>query len=139
MLAEYQKILFPTLAFYDNLHGNVGAGIGVEMGQRNGYLTVLRTLPDNPAREAGILAGDILYKADGEEIWNMSSDQASALLRGEEGTEVKLSVVRDGEEKEYTLKRAVLNNVSEYVNFDGSTAIVTVTRFDDDTGRKVQE
>ena len=126
-------------AFYDNLHGNVGAGIGVEMGQRNGYLTVLRTLPDNPAREAGILAGDILYKADGEEIWNMSSDQASALLRGEEGTEVKLSVVRDGEEKEYTLKRAVLNNVSEYVNFDGSTAIVTVTRFDDDTGRKVQE
>ena len=46
--------------FTDDLHGNVGAGIGVEMGLRDGYVRVLRTLPDNPARRAGILAGDIL-------------------------------------------------------------------------------
>ena len=48
--------------FYDDLHGNVGAGIGVEMGLRDGYVRVLRTLPDNPARRAGVLAGDIIYK-----------------------------------------------------------------------------
>ena len=40
--------------FEDDLHGNVGAGIGVEMGLRDGYVRVLRTLPDNPARKAGI-------------------------------------------------------------------------------------
>ena len=43
--------------FYDDLHGNVGSGIGVEVGVRDGYVRVLRTLPDNPARTAGILAG----------------------------------------------------------------------------------
>ena len=37
--------------FYDDLHGNVGSGIGVEMGERDGYVRVLRTLPDNPARD----------------------------------------------------------------------------------------
>lgn len=125
--------------FYDNLHGNVGSGIGVEMGLRDGYLRVLRTLPDNPARVAGILAGDIIYKVDGEEVWNMSSDEAALKLRGESGTEVTVTVVRDGEEREYTMKRATINNVSEYVSFEGDTAIVTVTRFDEDTGRKVQE
>ena len=126
-------------AFYDNLHGNVGSGIGVEMGLRDGYLRVLRTLPDNPAREAGILAGDIIYKVNGEEVWNLASDVAAQKLRGESGTEVTVTVVRDGEEKDYTMKRATINNVSEYVTFDGNTAIITVTRFDDDTGRKVQE
>ena len=46
--------------FYDDLHGNVGSGIGIEMGERDGYVRVLRTLPDNPARKVGILAGDII-------------------------------------------------------------------------------
>ena len=61
--------------FEDDLHGNVGAGIGVEMGLRDGYVRVLRTLPDNPAREAGILAGDILYKVNGEEFYDLSTEE----------------------------------------------------------------
>lgn len=124
--------------FYDDLHGNVGSGIGVEMGERDGYVRVLRTLPDNPARKAGILAGDILYKVDGEEVYNMSTDEISKKVRGETGTEVTVTVVRDGKEKSFTMKREVINNVSAYVEYDGSTAIVTVTRFDNDTGTKVQ-
>lgn len=126
-------------AFLDDLHGNVGSGIGVEMGLRDGYVRVLRTLPDNPARKAGILAGDILYKVNGDEIWQKSSEEIAQLVRGEEGTEVTVAVVRDGEELEFTMKREAINNVSEYVEFDGKTAIVTLTRFDSDTGRKVQQ
>ena len=61
--------------FYNSLHGNVGSGIGVEMGLRDGYVRVLRTLPDNPAKKAGILAGDIIYKVNGEEVWSQSSDE----------------------------------------------------------------
>ena len=76
--------------FYDDLHGNVGSGIGVEMGVRDGYIRVLRTLPDNPARRAGILAGDIIYKVDGEEVWSLSSDEIAKRVRGEAGTEVKI-------------------------------------------------
>lgn len=125
--------------FEDDLHGKVGAGIGVEMGLRDGYVRVLRTLPDNPAREAGILAGDILYKVDGEEVYDLSTEEISKKVRGEEGTEVEVTVVRDGEEKTFKLKREVINNVSAYVEYDGSIAIVTVTRFDNDTGTMVQD
>ena len=127
-----------TADFYDDLHGNVGSGIGVEMGLRDGYVRVLRTLPDNPARKAGILAGDILYKVDGEEVYNLTTDEISKKVRGETGTEVTVTVVRDGEEKSFTMKREAINNVSAYVEYDGSTAIVTLTRFDNDTGTKVQ-
>lgn len=128
-----------TSDFYDDLHGNVGSGIGVEMGLRDGYVRVLRTLPDNPARKAGILAGDILYKVNGEEVYNLSTDEISKKVRGETGTEVTVTVVRDGKEKDFTMKRETINNVSAYVDYDGSTAIVTVTRFDNDTGTMVQD
>lgn len=128
-----------TSDFYDDLHGNVGSGIGVEMGLRDGYVRVLRTLPDNPARKAGILAGDIIYKVDGEEVYDLSTEEISKKVRGETGTEVTITVVRNGEEKSFTMKREAINNVSAYVDYDGSTAIVTVTRFDNDTGTMVQD
>ncbi|MDO4747432.1 MAG: S41 family peptidase [Candidatus Saccharibacteria bacterium] len=124
--------------FYDDLHGNVGSGIGVEMGLRDGYVRVLRTLPDNPARKAGILAGDIIYKVNGEEVYALSTDEISKKVRGETGTEVTVTVVRNGKEMDFTMKRETINNVSAYVEYDGSTAIVTVTRFDNDTGTMVQ-
>ncbi len=127
-----------TSDFYNDLHGNVGAGIGVEMGLRDGYVRVLRTLPDNPAREAGILAGDILYKVDGEEVYDLSTEEISKKVRGDLGTEVTVTVVRDGKEKSFTMKRETINNVSAYVEYDDKTAIVTVTRFDNDTGTMVQ-
>ena len=125
--------------FYDDLHGNVGSGIGVELGVRDGYVRVLRTLPDNPAREAGILAGDILYKVNGEEVWQLSTSEVATRLRGDEGTSATVAVVRDGKELSFDLKRETINNVSEYGDYDGKTAIITITRFDDDTGKKVQE
>ena len=125
--------------FYDDLHGKVGFGIGVEMGLRDGYVRVLRTLPDNPARKAGILAGDIIYKVDGEEVYNMSTEEIAKRVRGEAGSEVTVTVVRDGKEKDFTMKRETINNVSAYVEYDGRTAIVTVTRFDNDTGTMVQK
>lgn len=127
-----------TSEFYDDLHGNVGSGVGVEMGLRDGYVRVLRTLPDNPARKAGMLAGDIIYKVDGEEVYTLSTDEIAKRVRGETGTKVTITVVRDGEEKSFTMVREAINNVSAYVDYEGKTAIVTVTRFDNDTGTKVQ-
>jgi len=124
--------------FYNDLHGNVGSGIGVEMGLRDGYVRVLRTLPDNPARKAGILAGDILYKVNGEEVYSLTSEEIAKKVRGENGSEVTVTVVRDGEEKSFTMTREEINNVSAYVEYDGSTAIITVTRFDNDTGTMIQ-
>lgn len=122
-----------------SLHGDVGAGIGIEMALRDGYIRILRTLPDNPAEKAGIKAGDIIYKIDDEEVYALSSDEIASKLRGAAGTQVKLTVVRDNAEKSFELTRETINNVSAYVTYDGSTAIITVTRFDNNTGTLVQK
>lgn len=122
-----------------SLHGDVGAGIGIEMALRDGYVRVLRTLPDNPAGKAGVKAGDIIYKINDEEVYAESSDAIASKLRGAVGTKVKLTVVRDGEEKSFELTRETINNVSAYATYDGSTAIITVTRFDSNTGTLVQK
>lgn len=126
-------------AFNDSLHGEVGGGIGIEFGIRNGYPTVLRTLPDNPARKAGILAGDVIYKVNDEEVWELSSDEVATKTRGEIGTKVTITIIRNGEEKSFTITREEINNVSAYINYDGNTAILTITRFDTDTGALVSK
>ncbi|MDO4526577.1 MAG: S41 family peptidase [Candidatus Saccharibacteria bacterium] len=125
--------------YTDSLHGNVGAGIGVEIGLRDGYVKVLRLLPDNPALRAGLREGDVLYKVNGEEVYSWNSDEIAKVLRGDAGTEVEVTVARDGEEKTFKMKREEINNVSAYVKYDGSTAIITVTRFDNNTGTEVQK
>lgn len=121
------------------LHGESGSGVGIEMALRDGYVRVIRTLPDNPAGKAGVLAGDIIYKVDGEEVYDKSTEVISNKLRGESGTEVELTVVRDGEEKTFKLIREPINNVSAYVTYRDKTAILTVTRFDTDTGEIVRK
>lgn len=121
------------------LHGDVGTGIGVEMGLREGYVRILRTLPDNPARKAGLKAGDIIYKVDGEEVYSENTDTISRKIRGEAGTEVEVTVVRDGEEKTFKMTRETINNVSAYVDYSDKTAIITITRFDIDTGETVKK
>lgn len=128
-----------TEEFSNLLHGDVGAGVGIEMGLRDGYTRILRTLPDNPARKAGVLAGDIIYKVDDEEVYTWSTEDIANKLRGAAGTDVKLTVVRDGEEKSFDLVRETINNVSAYVDYKkNNTAVITVTRFDTDTGTLVQ-
>lgn len=125
--------------FEKDLNGDVGAGIGVEIGQRDGYVKVLRTTPDNPARKAGVLAGDIIYKADDEDISALSVEDIAKKLRGAAGTKVKLTVVRGNEEKSFELTRETINNVSVYADYKGKTAIITISRFDQDTGRLARE
>ena len=125
--------------FNKDLNGDVGAGIGVEIGQRDGLVKVLRTTPDNPARRAGILAGDIIYKADGEDISGLSVEEVAKKLRGQAGSKVVLTVVRNNEEKEFTLTRETINNVSVYVEYKGDTAVLTITRFDENTGQLARE
>ncbi len=132
--------------FQDSLHGEAGSGIGVVMAERDGYVRVVRTLPDNPAREAGILAGDILYQVNGEDVYALTSEEIANKVRGPEGTEVSVTIVRDNKEKTFTMKRESINNVSADLTYldtdnDGKndTAYILTTRFDTDTGAKVRE
>ena len=125
--------------FNADLHGEVGAGIGVVIAERDGYVRVVRTTPDNPARKAGILAGDIIYKVDGEDVYTLDAEAISNKLRGASGSEVEVTVVRDHNEKTFKLTREEINNVSADISYDGKTAIILVTRFDTDTGSKVRD
>ncbi|MDO5481146.1 MAG: S41 family peptidase [Candidatus Saccharibacteria bacterium] len=123
--------------FSDSLHGEVGAGIGVVISEQDGYVRIVRTTPDNPARKVGLLAGDIMYKVDGEEVYTLDAEGVSNKLRGAAGTEVEVTIVRDGKEKTYKLKREEINNVSADISYEKDAAVILVTRFDTDTGAKV--
>ncbi len=83
-------------SFSENIAGNFG-GVGMEVGLRNNLVTVIAPLPDTPAERAGVLAGDIITAIDGESTERMSIDEAVKRIRGEKGTEVTLTIAREGE------------------------------------------
>ncbi len=120
---------------FDNaLTGNIGGGIGVEVGMRNNVPTVVRVLQDNPAEKAGVAVGDIIIKVNGEDATGKQLNEVVASIRGESGTSVKLTIVRDGAEKEFSITREQVNNPSAYGEIKDGIGILTVTRFDDETG-----
>jgi carboxyl-terminal processing protease len=83
-------------SFEEEISGEFG-GIGVEMGIRDDILTVIAPLKGTPADKAGILTGDLIVKVDGTPTNDMTVDDAVELIRGEVGTEVVLTIAREGE------------------------------------------
>lgn len=119
--------------FDDDLSGTIGGGIGVELSLRNGQVTIGRVLADNPGAAAGLLAGDIVVKVNDEsDDWTV--DDVVSRIRGEAGTTVKITVLRGTETKEFTITRAEINNPSVYSSVEGSIGILTITRFDEQSG-----
>jgi carboxyl-terminal processing protease len=121
--------------FKQDLEGDIeDAGIGISFAQREDYIRVLRTLPDNPARRAGVLAGDIIYAVDDVEIWMEDADTIGKKLRGAAGSKIKLTVVRDNKKLDFEMNREKINNVSADIFYEGDYAILSVYRFASDTG-----
>ena len=83
-------------AFAEEIAGNF-SGVGMEVGMRDGIVTVISPLPGTPAEKAGIVAGDSIIKIDDITTEGMSTDEAVRRIRGEEGTEVKITIFRKGE------------------------------------------
>ncbi len=94
-------------AFAEEISGNF-SGVGMEVGMREGIVTVIAPLPNTPAEQAGILAGDALIKIDDTTTEDMGIDEAVRRIRGIEGTEVRLTIFREGdtEFREFVVKRA---------------------------------
>ena len=65
-------------------------GIGAEVGVRNGAITILAPMPDTPAEEAGVRAGDVILEVDGNSIRGLTLLEVVNLIRGEKGTKVRL-------------------------------------------------
>ena len=87
-----------TEVFEEDIRGNF-EGVGMEVGKQDNTLTVIAPLPDTPAERAGILAGDAIIRIDDTSTEGMSIDEAVKLIRGEKGTEVVLTVFREGEDE----------------------------------------
>jgi carboxyl-terminal processing protease len=121
-------------AFDDALSGNIGSGIGAEISLRGGNVTIVRVLADNAAIKAGLLAGDTVLKINDTSTAGYSVDRAVKLIRGDEGTTVKLTILRGSETKDYTVTRATINNPSVYSTVVDDVGIITITRFDAETG-----
>ena len=115
------------------------AGVGVSLSVRENYTRVIRTLPDNPARKAGVLAGDIIYAIDDKEVWQESTEVIAKKLRGTAGSKFKLTVVRNNKKVDFELTREKINNVSADIDYADNVAIISVYRFSQDTGTLVRK
>ena len=99
-LDEY-SVLLPKEIFHEfniNLGGHF-AGVGLVVGMRDGYLTVIAPMDGSPASKAGMLPLDRIVEVDGEKNEHMTLDEILHRLRGEIGSPVKLSVLRKGHSK----------------------------------------
>lgn len=89
-------------------------GLGIEVGMENGFVKVIAPIDDTPAKRAGVMAGDLIVRLDGKPVKGMSLDEAVKLMRGKPGTDITLSIVRDGVDRplEITVTRDVIKTVS---------------------------
>ena len=125
--------------FKSDLKGEIKeAGVGIEMMKQGDYVVVTRTLPNNPARKAGVHAGDIIFAINGEEVWDKDTEIIASKLRGPSGEKVKLTIARDKQKLDFELVREKINNVSADITYQDKTAIISVYRFSEDTGTLVQ-
>ena len=94
--------------FNDKSQGEFG-GLGIQITSDKGAIRVISPIDDTPAARAGIEAGDYITHIDGEQVFDMTLNQAVKKMKGKPGTKVKLTVVHDGKEpKVMTLKRAII-------------------------------
>jgi carboxyl-terminal processing protease len=111
-------------------------GIGAELGMKDNVLTVIAPLEGSPAQKAGVRAGDKIFKVDGKIINDLSVDQAVDLIRGKKGTEVKLTILSQGDEetKEISIIRDKIDVKSVKVEFkENDIAYVKISKFAENT------
>ncbi|HRH55559.1 MAG TPA: S41 family peptidase [Candidatus Paceibacterota bacterium] len=102
----YTVFMPPTEAkqFQDDIRGDF-QGVGMEVGVKDGVLTVIAPLKGTPAEKAGLRSGDLIITIDGTSTDGMSTDEAVKLIRGEKGTTVRFTILREGTPSEIAVVR----------------------------------
>ncbi len=83
-------------------------GIGVKLEKKDDEIAVVAPMDGSPAKEAGIESGDVLVAVDGESVDDEEFEEVGERVRGPEGSLVELTMLRDGEEREFSVERAEL-------------------------------
>lgn len=139
---EYTEFFDPgTYAqFKSDLQGTF-SGIGAEIGKREGNIVVVAPLDDSPAAKAGLRPNDVILKVNDETIVDWNVDETVSRIRGEAGTQVRLTLYREGQDGpfEVTITRETIEVRSvklTYREVNGrNVAVLKISRFGDDTKR----
>ncbi|HUB86636.1 MAG TPA: S41 family peptidase [Verrucomicrobiae bacterium] len=131
----------------DDTQGAFG-GLGLVVGMKDGYITVIAPMEDTPGFRAGILSGDRIVKINGQSTDNTPLDDAVNQLRGKPGTSVTITIQRpsSGMEKAITLERAIIsmqmvrdiNGQQDYPLGPDKIGYIRITEFGDNTGKELQ-
>ena len=117
-------------------------GVGINLGERDKKLTVISPIDNSPAKQKGIIAGDVIVKIDGSSTEEMSLDDAASHIRGPKGTDVILSIKRFGNEQliDFVLTRAdiTVKDVPYAGMLDDETGYIRLMRFSKNSGPEMR-
>lgn len=122
-----------TKEFDKSLSGQIGGGIGAEIGLRNNRPTIIKPLENSPAQKAGIKAGEVIVKVNDEASSDWSVEKVVSKIRGEVGTSVKLTLLSGSQTREVSVVRQNIVSPAVESEIDGEIGILKVNRFGDDT------
>jgi len=129
---EYDEIKISSSGQY--------SGVGIEVSMEDDQVVVVSPFEDSPAAKAGILSGDIIVSIDGVPVNSAALDDTIGRMRGEEGTEVKIGILRQGnpEPLTFTLKRAKveLHSVKSQL-LESGIGYTRISQFSETTGTEL--
>ncbi len=117
-------------------------GLGIEVGMEDGFVKVIAPIDDTPAERAGVEAGDLIIRLNDTPVKGMSLSDAVKIMRGKPGTEISLTIIREGEER--PLKITILRDVIKVTSVKSRTlekgyGYVRITQFQSRTGESLRE
>jgi carboxyl-terminal processing protease len=120
------------------IYKGIGAYIGLD--QKTNAPVFSGIMPGTPAEKAGLKTGDIICEVDGKDTLEMDTAGVASLVKGQEGTEVQIKIMRDGEYQTFTVTRATINVptvTSEML--DNKIGYLTISEFSDVTAAQFEE
>ena len=117
------------------------AGIGVVMGMDNNKnIKIVAVMEDSPGQKAGLAEGDQIIAVDGTPVTEMAFDEVATHVRGEPGTDVVLTIMRDGAQQDYTITRdnIKLKTVGHEM-LDNNIGYIQIVSFSEDTAQEFMD
>ncbi len=116
-------------------------GLGIEVTQEDGFVKVVSPIDSTPAAEAGIEAGDFITHVNGESLLGLLLDDAVELMRGPVGSEIVITVVREGEPEPFDVSiiRDTIQLQAVRARLEGNTAVLRLSTFNEQTYPKMKE